>query len=298
MNNKRSALSKKLLKIPLYFLFSLAIVSCSQGTSTLGNSNSETVEPSQTSSPSPEISLLVQILNSTIDLEQSQKNMCDILNSELKIERKRISSVLKAVVEVPDDPYKASDFISSVDFTTSSNYRDELGNKFENNILYETFKSVTQQNSISFPSPILSEFAESTFTTCGLAKEWENLRTDANSIDSKLETLNSLSSNVPWYPEGYDEILSGDYAYKNISKSANVDCYECRYAVMNFITKFGCPSGLYVEVNFMDSSGTVYDWSNDTLPTLGARQKARLEFITYRSSGGSGTWRIANINCY
>jgi hypothetical protein len=298
MKNIRSDLLKKSFKMPVYFLFSLVIISCGQGTSSLENSNSEITEPSPSISPSPEITSLVQILNSTIDLEQSQKNMCEVLKSELKIEQKRISSVLKDVVEVPEDSYKANDFISSVSFTTSSNYRIDLGNKFENNILFETFKSVTEQNSISFPSPILSEFAESTFTTCSLAKEWENLRTDANSIDSKLERLNSLASNVPWYPEGYAEIQSGDYAYKNISKSANIDCYECRYAIMNFISKFGCPSGLYVEVNFMDSSGTVYDWSNDTLPTLGARQKARLEFITYRSSGGSGTWRIANINCY
>ena len=47
----------------------------------------------------------------------------------------------------------------------------------------------------------------------------------------------------------------------------------------------------------MDSSGAVFDWSNDTVKALQAGQIAYVELATYGSSG-SGTVKITKVDCY
>lgn len=49
-------------------------------------------------------------------------------------------------------------------------------------------------------------------------------------------------------------------------------------------TGTSCPDGLYVEVNFLDRSGTIVDYSNDLVSSLARGQSAILTFTTYEDS--------------
>jgi hypothetical protein len=100
----------------------------------------------------------------------------------------------------------------------------------------------------------------------------------------------------PDYPSGFKEWPLGEgIAYK--FATADVDCsyYDSCVNVVVY-SEYGCPSGLYVEANILDSSGTVVDYANDMLGSLGADQKARL-ILGAMSSAGS-TYSLEEIACY
>jgi hypothetical protein len=65
---------------------------------------------------------------------------------------------------------------------------------------------------------------------------------------------------------------------------------------MRVTTQDGCPDGLYAEIN-IESGGTVVDYSNDALGSLGAGETALLEFTDTSESGGR-TGSLGQIDCY
>jgi hypothetical protein len=57
-----------------------------------------------------------------------------------------------------------------------------------------------------------------------------------------------------------------------------------------------CPSGVYVEINIMDKSGTVVDWSNDSVPALAAGRSAKMIFETFDHAGTKA--QVATTTCH
>lgn len=56
-----------------------------------------------------------------------------------------------------------------------------------------------------------------------------------------------------------------------------------------------CDRGLYVEINVLAANGEVIGWTNDSVPALGAGQKAKLVFESFERDAQSA--EIASVSC-
>jgi hypothetical protein len=110
---------------------------------------------------------------------------------------------------------------------------------------------------------------------------------------ARFSRMSTLASQVPWYPEGFDE-WNSEMAYRSVS--GRLDCYRCKGLVYEFLPRYGC-SSLYVEANHLDSERRVYDWSNDTANNLDPGQSVFLEFYSYSYPSGSTFTRITEVIC-
>lgn len=128
---------------------------------------------------------------------------------------------------------------------------------------------------------------------CGLTTAKEEALGKAQEVNALAERINSAAERKPWYPKDYDLAQDG-IAYKWV-RGGGSDCYSCSYWTMDVIARDGCPSGLYVELNIKDRSGTIIDWTNDTVPSLRSGDKARLTFETYNDR--AETAQISQFSC-
>lgn len=113
--------------------------------------------------------------------------------------------------------------------------------------------------------------------------------TDTGSSDYGTDTYNP-----DWPPTGFTD-YDGEVAYKWTTSTTDSDCSGCTYSTMDVTALYGCDS-LYVEVNFLDSTGSIVDWSNDTVSSLSAGQTARLEFDTWEDYADQT--EITDVSCY
>jgi hypothetical protein len=90
----------------------------------------------------------------------------------------------------------------------------------------------------------------------------------------KFSRISTLASQVPWYPEGYQEALPG-IAVKWVD--AGYDCYRCYQWDLDFVSQSRCDS-VYAEIDLLDSSGRVIGWTNDTLRSVRPGEVGRLTF--------------------
>lgn len=113
------------------------------------------------------------------------------------------------------------------------------------------------------------------------------------SYDNARIQIRDLAATVPWYPAGYNDYGDGNLAWKWSHSSCTLgdSCWH-----MKVVAASGCMSGLYAEINILDSSGSVIDYSNDLIPRLGSGQTALLEFSTYNSSARAG--QLVEFKCY
>jgi len=135
----------------------------------------------------------------------------------------------------------------------------------------------------------LSEFESLVLTQCNLGDELvsqENLAKQATRVVG-------LANNVPWYPKGFTEYADGLTAWNWADRSCSYSSGRCSH--MDVVTWIGCQN-LYVEVNFLDSSNAVIDWSNDTARGLRAGDMAKLEFVSFEDRTRSS--RLVEISCY
>jgi hypothetical protein len=126
-----------------------------------------------------------------------------------------------------------------------------------------------------------------------------NLQCGAEAGSGSLENLDASGYyEEKWYPDGYKSLpLNRARAVQWVSGAPDpCGSIACSYWTMNVVSQNDCPGGVYVEVNMMDSSGTVFDWSNDTVASLAAGQVAQLQFVTYDDRDGKKA-QIANVSC-
>jgi hypothetical protein len=113
--------------------------------------------------------------------------------------------------------------------------------------------------------------------------------------NNRETTIRDMAANVPWYPKGWFEWDDGSVAYKWTHGAC--DSYGASGCwTMRVISQNGCPDGLYVEINIENASGTVIDYSNDSLGSLSSGQQAALEFVTYE--GAADTAQLTDVSCY
>lgn len=108
-------------------------------------------------------------------------------------------------------------------------------------------------------------------------------------------TASERDEGPSWYPDGYSE-FSDEIAYQFVDNGPNpcgsID--DCQFSTANLVSKWGCPNGLYAEMNLY-SSGVVVDWTNDSVPSLRAGQVAQLQFVSYEGNIDQG--EIVTVNC-
>lgn len=98
-----------------------------------------------------------------------------------------------------------------------------------------------------------------------------------------------------WIPSGFEK-WNNEIAYRYVEGKA------CSYGIAEacahyeIFARYGCPTSLYVEVAFMNSSSTQVDWSNDTATSLSPGTKALLEFVSFESSATKV--KITQVTCY
>lgn len=118
---------------------------------------------------------------------------------------------------------------------------------------------------------------------------------ELSSIEELFETdnLESSSWDDSWVPAGFkawseDSNIAWRWAAKH-----NCQDYGCISA--EFISQYGCPSGLYAAINWLDTSDSVVSYSNDSIPSLLSMQIAKMRFDDIEDIGDSG--QMSTINC-
>jgi hypothetical protein len=112
-------------------------------------------------------------------------------------------------------------------------------------------------------------------------------------LSTQSETSDTSSWDSSWVPAGFTAWSSdSNIAWKWADKN-NCDNYGCISA--DFISRDGCPNGLYAALNWLDSNDAVVSYDNATLPSLLPLQTAKLRFDDVQELGKSG--QMAEINC-
>jgi len=104
----------------------------------------------------------------------------------------------------------------------------------------------------------------------------------------------------PWMPEGFQTLAVNDLFAVQWVKDAQSPCsanQNCAYSTMNLVSRFNCPGGVSVWVNFSDSNEIIYDSAADNVPILQAGEIAQLQFWTTQSPGTSTT-TVTKAECY
>ena len=215
---------------------------------------------------------------------------CKELTKVIRSQTKLIASRISATEKPYNDPYDSADYIAEVDWESTIHTDTSFGLK----------RSATDPVLTSGSTTIPSEsqyvgFVGDSIIACGLTQDSGTLDDSSFKLDQRLLNMKSLANNLPWYPKGFVEYFP-DFAFKKSTKRG-LDCYSCWGIVFEVVSKKSCPNTMYVEANFIDSSGAVFDWSNDTVNALQAGQIAYVELITYGHSG-SGTVKVTKVDCY
>jgi hypothetical protein len=155
--------------------------------------------------------------------------------------------------------------------------------------------AIRESDRQAFADMWTEEFKNLAIEKCGLTERLAAATAAEAGFKSAKDSLETLAASVPWYPDGFNE-WSED---SNIAWKW-VDGYNCNLGDwcwhIKVIAASGCPDGVYAEMNILDSADNVVDYSNDTVPRLGAGASAILEFSTYNSTHAAG--QMATITCH
>lgn len=125
---------------------------------------------------------------------------------------------------------------------------------------------------------------------------------DSNAVENLLESdySDSETTGESWVPAGFTVWWEdSNIAWKWTTDSVNYEgCDDCIYWIVDVVSKNGCPSGVYGSLNISQGDVTL-DWTNDTVPYLGAMETARLAFekYGYDDAGSNYQGDLTTLNC-
>lgn len=115
--------------------------------------------------------------------------------------------------------------------------------------------------------------------------------------DTSANTDSSVTvPDTSWIPKGFYQWSNDpNVAFRWAPDGYSCNQYEnsCYKAI--FISQTGCPTQFYAAINLLDSSGSVIDYSNATLPNLLPMQRATLDFEDV--NGNSKSAQMSEITC-
>lgn len=124
----------------------------------------------------------------------------------------------------------------------------------------------------------------------------KSLSQDASVSTSNPSVAPKVVSTKPWYPAGFSVWASDEnIAVRWAPAGFTCNQYEngCYKAI--FISHNGCPREFYAAINLLDSSGSVINYSNGSLPTLLPLQRATIDFQDI--NGDSKSAQMSQITC-
>ena len=116
---------------------------------------------------------------------------------------------------------------------------------------------------------------------------------DSSADTPAVETIDSS-----WIPSGFDAWPGdADLAWRWGTRSETKCTYSSGscWSVM-IVSKYGCPSSLYGEINLFDRSDIQIGYTNDSLSTVQPGQKVKLTFDTFNED--ANTANVAKLSCY
>jgi len=211
---------------------------------------------------------------------------------KLKIEE-RVALVWARLAETEkpsQDQFKSADFVRQVVWVNDKHLGTTEG------LLRAITAPLLKAGSKEAPTKVQrSEFLNEAISACNLGSLSAALDESASALDDRLESMIWSANNLPWYPDGFEEAYPG-VAFRKSERG--LDCYSCSGIIYEVITQFSCPNQLYVEANFIDSNGTIFDWTNDSVRSLSAGQIAYVELYTYSSGSGQRTISLTKADCF
>lgn len=223
--------------------------------------------------------------------------VCDAYSQSLKKFGAIIERREKALKGKGDNPYKAAAFLK--------------GNAWVERDPVEEFDAEWEQASTTAFNAVsggqagqldsIDDYLVASLAECGVESEYRQQRSKLTSIGLRQDAVVEAAAEKPWYPKGYTEWPTDSnvaFVYATFEGGDPCGYSACSYGRVKVVSEFGCPSGLYAEMNFVDPSGTVRDWSNDSVPYLGPGEQALLTFTSYSYPGGAGQIRLVDLSCY
>ena len=215
---------------------------------------------------------------------------CGGLNLKLEERIALVWSRLAETEKPSQDQFKSADFVRQAAWANDKHLRTTEG------MLGVITGPILEAGSKESPTKIQrSEFLNEAISACNLGSLSDALDESASALDDRLESMIWSANNLPWYPDGFEEAYPG-VAFRKSERG--LDCYSCSGIVYEVITQFSCPNQLYGEANFIDSNGTIFDWTNDTVQSLSAGQIAYVELYTYSSGSGQRTISLTKADCF
>lgn len=121
---------------------------------------------------------------------------------------------------------------------------------------------------------------------------------DYNSSETWVDTsAESLVPDTSWVPAGFTS-YDDNLAYKWSTTEGSDPCSDCNFWKMKVVPHYGCSNGIYGEINMLDGSDTRVDWTNDSLPSLGAGETGLLVFENYPWDDSIASGEIVELTCH
>jgi hypothetical protein len=140
-----------------------------------------------------------------------------------------------------------------------------------------------------------SEWTDFALSYCGARDQYQSNIQILVAADRSIDRIATMAANAPWYPEGFSE-YSANLAYRWSTNEGGWPCNNCSFWKMTVLTKTGCTSGLYGEINILRGNSVV-DWTNDLIAYLGPGETAVLTYKRYPYSS-TLTGQLVQLSCY
>lgn len=245
--------------------------------------------PDEPTEPEPRELGYVDIIISDVTNEQ----ICSDMDKAIKDFKTIVSKRSKAIGKKASDPYAAAKFVRGNAWVES-----DLSTKFEEDFLdlaTQSLNAVSDGKAGTVKD--VAAYLDAALEACGSSKAHQDVAKAVQDLDSKQARVVRAAEDRPWYPKGYRE-WDSDLAWRYATNQGGNPCgySRCTYGRVQVVARSGCSRGVYAEMNFKNASGVVDDWSNDTVPYLGAGDKALLTFRSFTSLG-RGTIQLVTLRC-
>lgn len=207
------------------------------------------------------------------------------------LERYASSPNSRLVLKFQNANYWTTDTLPDIEEQLLTDVRRTLGGALKKN------PRIQADSQDAILASLIPAFRSKVLSDCGIEDEFKDSAEFTASYNSTQADFSSKADSAPWYPAGYFERNDGSdqLAFKWVERGH--DCYSCYQWDMNVISKYGCPGGIYAQINIEQGSNVV-GWTNDSLPSLSAGQTGQLRFQSYLSGYGSLTANLVELNCH
>jgi hypothetical protein len=196
---------------------------------------------------------------------------------------KKVKEPRKARAFIQDNELQQTNFLSDYQQAFNDGIKATL-KVVEDRINFSTFvKGGDNWNEV---------MGEAILKECESLRDYPVVLSQVTELQNELDRIRGLSQNIPWYPDGFSTYTQ-DIAYKFVTGRgcdySSASCWN-----IDVVSKLSC-SYLYVELNILDSSGAIIDYTNDAARNVAAGQVVKLSLATFNDSASTG--EITQITC-